>query len=122
MKLVAADSPSKKERFLVRTASKMHPISLDEIAYFYSDNRLNFLATREGQRFAINYSMEWLVTQLPETDYFRISRSFIVSYKCIEMIQVQDRNRLKVLLTPAFKTDVFVSRDKVSEFRTWVGE
>ncbi|RYG02293.1 MAG: LytTR family transcriptional regulator [Chitinophagaceae bacterium] len=122
MKLVAPELSAKKERFLVRIASKMRPVSIGEIAYFYSDHRLNFLTTKDGQKFAVNYSMEWLVKQLPETDYFRISRSFIVSYGCIDMIQIQERNRLKLLLTPAFKTDVFVSRDKVSEFRIWVGE
>jgi DNA-binding LytR/AlgR family response regulator len=66
--------------------------------------------------------MEELVKNLPATDYFRISRSFIISYKSIEVIHIQDRNRLKVLLSPAFKEDVFVSREKVTEFKEWIGE
>ena len=111
-----------RDRFLVRVSSRLRPISLDDIAYFYADNRLNFLTTREGNRYMINHSMEDLVKQLPSGHYFRISRSFIISYRSIEMIQVQDRNRLKVILNPPFKSDVFVSREKVSEFKTWVGE
>lgn len=115
-------SPPTRERFLVKIASKLRPISIDEIAYFYADNRLNFLTTWEGQRFIINHSMEELVRQVSSALFFRISRSFIVSYKSIDMIQVQDRNRLRLILTPGFKNDVFVSRDKVTEFKDWVGE
>jgi hypothetical protein len=113
---------AKRNRFLAKVASRLHPISIEQIAYFYSDNRLNFLTTWEGQRYVINHSMEELVRQLPSPDFFRISRSFIICYKCIDVIQVQDRNRLKILLNPSFKSDVFVSRDKVTEFKTWIGE
>jgi hypothetical protein len=117
-----AVTTGKRDRFVIRIASKLKPVSLEEIAYFYSDNRLNFLNTWEGQRFVINHSMEELVKNLPATDFFRISRSFIISYKSIEVIHIQDRNRLKVLLSPSFREDVFVSREKVTEFKQWIGE
>ncbi|HTE28208.1 LytR/AlgR family response regulator transcription factor [Flavitalea sp.] len=113
---------TQRYRFLVRISSKLRPVSIEDIAYFYADNRLNFLTTWEGQRFVINHSMEDLVRQLAPDHFFRISRSFIVSYKSIDMIQIQDRNRLKVMLTPAFKSEVFVSREKVTEFKSWIGE
>lgn len=111
-----------RERFVVRMASRLKPVTIDEIAYFYADNRLNFLTTWQGQKFVINYSMDVLINQLPQNDFYRISRSFIVSYKSIEVIQVQERNRLKLLLTPPFKNEVFVSRDKVADFRLWIGD
>lgn len=116
--LVAAKN--RRRRFLVRIASRLRPVAVEEIAYFHADNRLNYLTTWQGQQYLINQSMEQLVGLLHGDDFFRISRSFIVSYKSITMIQVQERNRLKLTLTPTFKTDLFVSREKVAAFRSWL--
>jgi two-component system, LytTR family, response regulator LytT len=118
----AINNIKSRERFVVRMASRLKPVTIDEIAYFFADNRLNFITTWQGQKFVINHSMDELVNQLPQNDFYRISRSFIVSYKSIGVIQVQERNRLKLLLTPPFKNDVFVSRDKVADFRLWIGD
>ena len=118
----ALPNTKSRERFVVRMASRLKPLTIDEIAYFYADNRLNFITTWQGQKFVINHSMDKLMDQLPANDFYRISRSFIVSYKSIGVIQVQERNRLKLLLTPPFKSDVFVSRDKVADFRLWIGD
>ncbi len=122
MSMPSLAPPAPRERFVVRMASRLKPVTIDEIAYFYSENRLNFINTWQGQKFVINYSMDVLMHQLPANDFYRVNRSFIVSYKSIGVIQLQERNRLKLLLTPPFKHDVFVSREKTSDFRLWIGD
>jgi DNA-binding LytR/AlgR family response regulator len=54
-------------------------------------------------------------------NFFRVSRKFIVPLKAIKEIQVYTNSRLKVIL-PSYKDDeVIVSRERVQDFKNWLG-
>src|SRR5215813_3278904 len=40
-----------RKRFLVKLAQKLVSVDIEEIAYFYSDGRLNFFKTRDNKKF-----------------------------------------------------------------------
>ncbi|MHC0443508.1 LytTR family DNA-binding domain-containing protein, partial [Flavobacterium sp. 3-210] len=64
---------------------------------------------------------EILEQELDKKDFFRVSRKFIVPLKAIKEIQVYTNSRLKVIL-PTYKEDeVIVSREKVQDFKSWLG-
>jgi DNA-binding LytR/AlgR family response regulator len=54
--------------------------------------------------------------------YFRISRAFYVSVNCIEKIDEYFGNRLILGLKPAIDKEALVSREKVMEFKKWMGK
>jgi hypothetical protein len=50
-----------------------------------------------------------------------VSRKFINPLKGIKEIQLHSNSRLKVIL-PTYKDDeVIVGREKVADFKTWIG-
>jgi DNA-binding LytR/AlgR family response regulator len=111
-----------RKRFLVKQAQKLVSIEVDDIAYFYSDGRLNFFKTRDNRKFVVDYTMDELSEMLDPEKYFRISRSFYVSVESIDQIHDYFGNRLLLNLIPALDKEALVSREKVMEFKKWMGK
>jgi two-component system, LytTR family, response regulator LytT len=55
-------------------------------------------------------------------DWFRVSRQFIVSTASVAEIHPYFNNRLKLNLLPKEPEEVTVSREKVSDFKVWLGK
>lgn len=111
-----------RKRFLVKHAQKLVSVDVADIAYFYSDGRLNFFKTRDNKKFVVDYTMDELEEMLDPDAYFRISRSFYVSIDCIDQIHEYFGNRLLLQLKPAVDKEAIVSREKVTEFKKWMGK
>jgi len=111
-----------RKRFLVKHGQKLVSVEIDEIAYFFSDGRLNFFKTYDNRKFVVDYTMDELAAMLDPERYFRISRSFYVSAKSIDKIDDYFGNRLILGLKPAVDKEALVSREKVSDFKKWMGK
>ena len=111
-----------RKRFLVKYGQKLVSVEIDEIAYFYSDGRLNFFKTGDNKKFVVDYTMDELEEMLDAEKYFRISRSFYVSVNSIDKIDDYFGNRLVLGLKPAVDKEALVSREKVTEFKKWMGK
>ncbi|MFN4316316.1 MAG: LytR/AlgR family response regulator transcription factor [Chitinophagaceae bacterium] len=111
-----------RKRFLVRHAQKLVSIDTEEIAYFFSDGRLNFFKTFDNRKFVVDYTMDELEEMLDPQAYFRISRSFFISINCVDQIHDYFGNRLLLHLKPAVDKESIVSREKVTDFKKWMGK
>lgn len=111
-----------RKRFLVKHAQKLVSIGVEEIAYFYSDGRLNFFKTHDNRKFVVDYTMDELADMLDPDAFFRISRSFYVSLNSIDKIDDYFGNRLILGLKPAVDKEALVSREKVTDFKKWMGK
>lgn len=111
-----------RKRFLVKHAQKLVSIETDEIAYFFSDGRLNFFKTYDNKKYVVDYTMDELEEMLNPDTYFRISRSFYVAINSIDQIHEYFGNRLLLHLKPAVDKESIVSREKVSDFKKWMGK
>ena len=110
-----------KKRFTVKIGQHLKVISIDEIECFFSENKGTYLHTFDNRNYLIECTLELLEQELDPADFFRISRKFIIPLKAIKEIVLYSNSRLKVIL-PSFKEeDVIVSREKVSDFKTWIG-
>jgi DNA-binding LytR/AlgR family response regulator len=111
-----------RKRFLVKHGQKLVSIEIDEIAYFFSDGRLNFFKTDDNRKFVVDYTMDELEDMLDPQKYFRISRAFYVSVRSISQIHDYFGNRLLLHLKPALDKEAIVSREKVADFKKWMGK
>ena len=111
-----------RKRFLVKNGQKLVSIEVNDIAYFFSDGRLNFFKTEDNKKFVVDYTMDELEDMLDPERYFRISRSFYVSINSIEKIDDYFGNRLILQLKPIVDKEALVSREKVTEFKMWMGK
>lgn len=111
-----------RKRFLVKHGQKLVSIDVGDIRYFFSDGRLNFFKTADNKKFVVDYTMDELADMLDPEIYFRISRSFYVSIGSIEKIDDYFGNRLILQLRPEVDKEALVSREKVTDFKKWMGK
>jgi two-component system, LytTR family, response regulator LytT len=111
-----------RKRFLVKHAQKLVSVDVEEIAYFYSDGRLNFFKTTDNRKFVVDYTMDDLEDMLDPNQFFRISRAFYVAVNSIDQIHDYFGNRLLLNLRPAVDKEAIVSREKVTDFKKWMGK
>lgn len=110
-----------KNRFSVKIGNQIKVISIDEIECFFSENKGTYLHTIDNRDYLLDSSLEQLEAELNPDSFYRISRKFIIPLQSIKEIQVHTNSRLKVIL-PSYKNDeVIVSREKVSDFKNWIG-
>ena len=69
-----------------------------------------------------DYTIDEVENMVDPGDYFRINRGFLVSVRCIDQINDYFGNRLKLNLKPAIDKEALVSREKVTEFKNWMGK
>ncbi|GGF15406.1 LytR/AlgR family response regulator transcription factor [Hymenobacter cavernae] len=111
-----------RQRFLVQYAQKLISVEIQQIAYFFSDERLNLFRTFDGKKMAVDYSLDELEAMLDPSRFFRVSRSFLVSVGSVDQIQPYFGNRIALQLKPAIDREVVVSREKLTPFKTWMGK
>lgn len=111
-----------RSRFLVKHLQKYVTVDVADIAYFWSEGRVNFFKTRAGQKYLVEYTMEEIEAMLNPRDWFRVSRQFIVSVPSVSEIHPYFNNRLILKLKPQEPEEVTVSRERVQDFKVWLGK
>ncbi|WP_348825271.1 LytR/AlgR family response regulator transcription factor [Flavobacterium aestuarii] len=110
-----------KKRFTVKIGQHLKVISTDEIECFFSENKGTYIHTFDNRNYLLDSTLEVLEQEIDTSEFYRISRKFIISLKSIKEIVVYSNSRLKIIL-PSYKDDeVIVSREKVSDFKNWIG-
>ena len=110
-----------KKRFTIKMGQQLKMINIDEVECFFSENKGTYLHTFENRNYLLDSTLEQLETELDPQNFFRVSRKFIIPMKGIKEIQLHSNSRLKVIL-PSYKEDeVIVSREKVTDFKNWLG-
>ena len=113
--------PEYKTRFMITVGNKIRGIETTDTAYFYSDEKITFLVTRDGQHLPIDFSLDKLATLLDPRQFFRINRQYLVGFSAIQTVWTHYKGKLKLELTPKARHDVFVSGDRMTDFKDWMG-
>jgi two-component system LytT family response regulator len=111
-----------REHFLVRQGQRLISVSIDEVAYFYSQDRVTFLKTHDGRYFPLDYPLEDVEQQIDTKHFFRASRQFLLHRRSIQNVFVHLNGKLKLVLKPAADEELYVSRDRAPEFKKWLGQ
>lgn len=112
-------SPGYKKVILVHTLTKSIPVPVEEIAYFFREQKQNFLRKIDGEIFDINLPLDELEAGLDPTDFFRINRQMIICFSSCKEIKPSGA-RLELGLLPEFKDLIVVSETKVAAFKKWI--
>lgn len=111
---------SYRDRFLVKIGPQFKSIPTDSIAYFYHNEGTSYIQVKQ-QAIPIDHPLDQLMEELDPKTFFRINRQFIVHIKSIQGIHSYFNSRLLLTLSPQFKDDVIVSRERVLNFKVWAG-
>jgi len=109
-----------KTRFLIKKAESLYQLEVKNTAYFYAEDKLVFAKDNSGKRHLIENTIDQLEQMLNPENYFRISRSHIISTESIGEILKHFNGRLKLNLNPSTSDEVFVARQRVKDFLQWL--
>lgn len=112
---------SYKKRFVVKRGQNLKAIPAEEILYFFSENKITWMKTKDDKKYAVDFNMDELMNLLDPAQYFRISRKYIISFQAILNTVSYSNSRLKIDLQH-YKEDepILVSRERVSAFKAWL--
>lgn len=110
-----------KDRFLVKTGQQLAFVNTTDISFFRSSDGLTQAFTTAGKKYFVENTLEELERLLNPRDYFRISRSMTLRIDAISKILPHLNGRLKLETTPAAPEEIYVSRERVQEFKNWLG-
>ncbi|MFN3530686.1 MAG: LytR/AlgR family response regulator transcription factor [Bacteroidia bacterium] len=109
-----------RTRFSIIVGTKIKTIDIAEVAYFFSQQNITMLVSKQGQHYPVDFSLEQLAQELNPAHFFRINRQFLLHISAIKQVHIYPKSRLKIELKPETKEEVFVSIDKVSRFKDWL--
>ena len=110
-----------RKRFSVKIGQQLKVIDVTEIECLYSENKGTYIHTVDNRDYLIDASLEVVESELDPTHFYRVSRKFIVSMQSIKAIQVYSNSRLKISLPTYTSEEVIVARERVSDFKAWLG-
>ena len=110
-----------KDRFLVKQGQKMLSVATEEVACFNARNTLNFIITKEKQKFIVDYTLDQVEELVPSKKFFRVNRQFIISHDIITSVHPWFNGKLKVETRLPIEDEIVVSREKAPHFKMWMG-
>ena len=112
---------SYKRRFMIKVGEKIKTIPTENINAFYSEQKGTYLLTNEGRNYVLDDSLEQVSTKLDPAIFFKISRKIVVNINAIDEIIAHSNSRLKLKIPFLELDEVIVAREKVNDFKAWIG-
>lgn len=113
--------PTFKSRYSIKIGEHIKLIQVEDIEVIYSEFKGTFIHTFDGRSYLIDSPLDTLEKELNPQNFYRVSRKFIVSLKAIKDIVMYSNSRLQLTLKSFSKDEVIVSRERVSDFKEWLG-
>lgn len=118
--LIEEKAEGYQKRMVIRYGEKIRTVDMLNVAYFYTEEKVNFLVTFDDQRFPIDYSLDDTEKLLDPLVFFRINRQFIVNFDAIDHMVAYSKSRVKIELKPACKFETIVSTERSPVFKQWL--
>ena len=109
-----------KKSFLVFRHNKYVTVATDTIAFFYVKYGSSIIACFDRQEYSVNYSLEHIQHILPELQFFRLNRQFLINFNAIKEVEHYFSRKLLVKLVIPVSEKMLVSREKASSFLRWL--
>ena len=119
-KLAEAGFIRKTRRILVKMGQAIKLIELDQVAYFYSRDKISFAVLPGNKRYPLDQSLDQIEHMVDPAHFFRINRQFIVRMESIDEMIAYSKSRVKLKLIPPTEDDAIVSKERSPEFKKWL--
>lgn len=111
-----------KKRFLIKSGLHIRSIPVEEILTFYSFEKATYAVVENGKTLLFDHTLEQLEGILDPAMFFRINRKYIVSVAAIRDMIAHSGTRLKLILKHCDDPEVFVSRERLQDFKNWLDQ
>lgn len=113
---------SYKSRFLVNAGNLVKSIPIEEVAYFFTEDRLVILVMKSGRKFPVNNTLDEIEQLVDPQHFIRFNRQFVAGFDAVDEIHPYFKGRLKINLTPRQENDIVVSSERAAFVKQWLGK
>ena len=109
-----------KNRFVVKVGEHLKMIPVEQIIYFFSQEKSIWLCAIDGRQYPIEQFIDTIVESVDPARFFRINRKYLVAIDAITDIVVHSGSRLHLKLPLCDNESTIVSRERVADFKVWI--
>jgi DNA-binding LytR/AlgR family response regulator len=109
-----------KRSFLVFTGNKYITVPTGNIAFFYIRYESTVIVSFDKQEYSVNYSLEQIQHLLPELQFFRLNRKFLINFSAIKEVEHYFARKLLVNTAVPFAEKLLVSKERARTFLDWL--
>ncbi|MBS1978814.1 MAG: response regulator transcription factor [Bacteroidetes bacterium] len=109
-----------KERFVIRIGDRLKTLTIEDILFFFSQDKATFAQTAEGRTYIVDFTLDQLEEMIDPARFFRINRKYIVGLNSIEDAVSHPNSRLRLKLKSSNDDDTIVARERVDLFKSWL--
>jgi len=113
-------SPVFRKRFLLPRANGYKTLTVSEIGYIFTEQKITYLVTRDGNSEILAQTMDELEDELNPDEFFRANRQFIIHIDSVSMIKNDINGKQKVVLKYDHAIEIMVSREKAPLLKKWL--
>lgn len=109
-----------RTRFLISRGNQLETLHVEDVAYFFSENKICYAQTFTDGNFILEASLDRLGEELNPDQFFRSTRQILVCPKAITKIENYFQGKITVFVNPPYKEQILVSKEKAEAFRKWL--
>ncbi len=122
IKFVSKKEKDYKKRFMIKIGNTIKSIPVKDIAYFFSQDKINYLVKNAGKKFPVENTLDEIEKMLNPENFFRANRQYIVNINGISEIHPYFKGRVKINLEPKQNGDIVISSEKSRAFKNWLNK
>jgi two-component system response regulator LytT len=109
-----------KKNFLVFSRNKYITVPTETIALFCVKFESTLIVRFDRQEYAVNYSLEQIQHLLPDQQFFRLNRQYLVNFNAVKEVEHYFARKLLVNLIIATAEKLLVPKEKARPFLDWL--
>jgi DNA-binding LytR/AlgR family response regulator len=121
MDMILNDGPRDYRMIMFRKGNEQIVMHTEEIAYFYLQSKICFLVERgTGFKHVIPQTLRELELMLSQKNFYRINKKYVININSLMKFRLSVAGKIQIFLNPAPKEKVFMSQQRVKDFRKWI--
>lgn len=112
--------PARKSRIVVRRGIEFQSVPLEDVACFFTEQKVSFMVNKEGKKFLVDKNLKELEEELDPKKFYRANRKYIVHIDYIRSYKPYDKIKILVEPTVPVSDEIIVSQETAMDFRRWI--
>lgn len=112
-----------KKRVLVKKGNEYIPLRVEDIAFFFTENKVVFAVDQFGKKFQADKNLGDFEAEMDASTFFRANRQYLVNINYIKGFKSYEK--VKIILDldiPATAHQIIISQETAPLFRKWINE
>lgn len=118
--MALSSKPVYKDKILIPLRDKLLPVSVADVAYFYTTNKQTLVCLKDGKQYAYSKTLEQIMLMLDPAHFIRANKQYIIARDSVKEITVWFDSRLLVKLNVDTPEPVYISKNRAPEFKAWI--